>query len=74
MFELITWTISALSIIGVVLNIHHRRACFIVWGVTNVAWMGIDASRGIWAQAALQACYCGLSVYGYWKWKKLVEP
>jgi hypothetical protein len=69
MFEVITWTISAASIAGVMLNIHHKRACFVVWGITNLAWFGIDASREIWAQAALQAVYCGLSVYGFIRWK-----
>lgn len=68
--QTVGWAITAMSLIGVVLNIHHKRSCFIIWGVTNFAWCVIDARHGIYSQAALQAVYLGLSFYGYRKWKE----
>lgn len=69
MFETFTWITSAASLVGVVLNIRHDRRCFIVWGITNASWAAIDASREIWAQSLLQLVYCGLSVWGYCRWR-----
>ncbi len=62
------WLTAALSLAGVVLNIHGYRICFALWGVSNAAWCAIDLYHGIVAQATLQAVYFGLSVYGLWKW------
>lgn len=67
--EAIQWLTTAASLTGVLLNIHHRRACFVVWAFSNATWAGIDAWHGIWAQAALQAVYFVLSIYGLVKWK-----
>lgn len=69
-FETFKWAVTAASIYGVVLNIHHRKSCFIVWGATNAAWVAIDVIHGVYPQAALQAIYCGLSVYGWVSWKR----
>lgn len=65
-----TWLLTLASLVGVILNIHHRRECFAVWGFTNAAWCVIDLHHNIPAQAALQGVYCGLSVWGLWKWRK----
>lgn len=65
-----TWLLTALSLIGVVLNIQHRRECFALWLVTNVSWCVVDASVGLWSQATLQLVYAGLSVWGWLKWKE----
>lgn len=69
MFESFKWLTAALSLIGVVGNIHHQRWCFGVWLFTNSAWAVIDLWHGVYAQAALQSVYAGLSVYGLWKWR-----
>jgi nicotinamide riboside transporter PnuC len=70
MFQVFTWTLTVVAIVGVVLNIRHVRACFLVWMVTNIAWAIVDASRGIWAQATLHIVYWGLSVWGWYHWGK----
>ena len=70
MFEAAKWTLAALSLLGVVLNIHKRRECFIVWAFTNLSWTVVDLYHQIWSQAVLMLIYCGLAVYGLWKWRK----
>ena len=67
--DLIGWIAAVASLTGVVLNIRHDRRCFVVWGVTNAAWVIVDASAGVYSQAALQAVYCGMSVWGWRKWR-----
>jgi len=63
------WATSMASLVGVVLNIHGQRAAYGVWAVTNVIWVVADLRHGLPQQAAQQAVYFGLSLYGLWKWR-----
>ncbi len=65
----IGWIITALSILGVVLNIYKMRTCFYIWSVTNFAWMIIDWRAGLYSQSALFAVYFVLAIWGIIKWK-----
>lgn len=69
-FAIFKWALVALSLLGVWLNIHKRRACFAVWLFTNASWSLVDLIHGVYAQACLMVVYCGLSLYGLWKWKE----
>jgi nicotinamide riboside transporter PnuC len=62
------WLTSLAALVGVVLNIKKNVACFYVWAVTNAVWSYVDYQQDILAQAALQAVYFGLSIYGIWAW------
>jgi len=66
----LAWLATVLSLVGVVLNIKHRRECFYVWAVTNAWWCGFDAWHGIWSQSALQGVYFCLAVWGLIEWKR----
>jgi hypothetical protein len=68
-FEVFKWTTALASLVGVVLNIHRRKSCFAIWACTNSSWVAIDLYHGVWAQAALQTVYVGLSFYGLWQWR-----
>jgi len=63
-----TWIITILSIIGVILNIYKNKYCFMIWAVTNFAWMVIDYRAGLYSQSLLFAVYFLLAIYGLWKW------
>ncbi len=65
-----TWSITALALLGVWLNIHKYVACFWIWMFTNAAWAAVDWHAGIPAQAALHAIYFGLAIYGIRKWSR----
>ncbi len=69
-FEVFKWIIAAASIAGVVLNIRKKRICFHIWAGTNLAWTAIDVWHEVWAQAALQAVYFGLAIWGILSWRK----
>jgi nicotinamide mononucleotide transporter len=64
-----TWALTILSIVGVILNIYKNKWCFIIWAATNLAWMIVDYRYEIYSQAALQAVYLVLAVWGLWKWR-----
>jgi hypothetical protein len=68
-FEAFKWALAALSVTGVVLNVRRLRACFFVWAFTNASWAAVDLYHGVWAQAALQAVYFGLAVWGIVAWR-----
>jgi nicotinamide riboside transporter PnuC len=68
-FELFKWSLAIASLCGVVLNIRKRRECFYVWAGTNAAWTIVDAVHQIWSQAALQAVYFCLALWGAWSWR-----
>ena len=67
---LITWMLTLLGIIGVILNIYKIRACFLVWIAGNVGWMIVDFHYGVYAQSALFGIYLILAVIGYIQWGK----
>lgn len=65
-----TWVLTVASIVGVILNIKKRRACFYVWAVTNAAWAIVDFWKGLPAQGVLFSVYFVLALYGLWEWRK----
>jgi len=64
------WVMAVLSLLGVILNIHGYRLCFVLWAITNATWAVADYHHGLPQQAALQAVYFALSLYGIWKWSR----
>ncbi len=66
--EIIYWVTALASLVAVWLNIKKRAVCFAIWAVTNATWTVVDFTHGIYAQAALQLAYLGLSIYGLVKW------
>ena len=68
MMEYLYWITALAALLGVWLNIHGQRVCFMIWAATNATWAVVDYFHGIHAQAALQAIYFVLSIYGIVKW------
>ncbi len=66
----IYWLIAALSIAGVLTNIHGRRICFVLWSISSATWTVADIAHGLPQQAAVQAVYFGLSLYGLRRWSR----
>ncbi|MBW1719941.1 MAG: nicotinamide mononucleotide transporter [Deltaproteobacteria bacterium] len=83
MNHIFPWTLTALSIIGAILNIRKKRSGFAVYTIANIGWIivniyhGIYAQaariivniyHGIYAQAALFIVFTGLSIWGWIEW------
>jgi hypothetical protein len=63
------WMLALASLVGVWINIRWKHvASFWIWSVTNAGWTGLDLAHELPAQAALQASYFLLSLYGIWQW------
>lgn len=69
MFELFTWVITGLSVIGVILNAQKKISGFYFWMVANFSWVIIDLHKGVYAQAALFGFYFIMCFYGVYAWK-----
>ena len=65
-----TWLLTLLSLIGVVLNVKKQRSSFAIWFFTNTFWCIYDWKIGATAQSALFAIYGGLAVWGWLKWRE----
>ena len=63
------WLVTVASLVGTILNIKRRRACFAVWVCTNATWACYDYALGAYAQSALFVCYVGLALWGLWEWR-----
>jgi hypothetical protein len=72
-FTIFTWCLTATTIYGTLLNSQRKKIGFLIWGCCNMAWLLVDASRGIWAQCALYAVFIAFNVYGWVKWTEQEE-
>lgn len=64
------YILTILSLIGVILNIHKKRASFLIWIASNTCWAAIDFRAGLPAQGWLFVIYACLAVWGFFAWKK----
>lgn len=69
-FTIFTWLLTATTIFGTYLNSRQNKYGFLVWGLCNMLWLGVDFNRGIYAQAALYVVFIGFNVYGWSQWEK----
>lgn len=70
-FSIFTWSLTAITIFGTYLNSRMNKYGFLVWGLCNLLWLGVDFTRGIYAQAALYIVFIGFNIYGWVKWKEI---
>jgi membrane protein implicated in regulation of membrane protease activity len=67
--NIMLWLLTVLSLIGVVLNIKKKKVCFVIWGITNLAWAIIDFRADIPAQGVLFLIYFCLAIWGLVEWR-----
>jgi len=70
MTALFTWCVTAVCLLGTVLNVKTRTECFYLWTVGNIAWMGYDLRCGLYSRAVLDLVQLALAVWGIVEWKK----
>ena len=71
--DMIGWAGTAGQIIGVLLNTRKKMACWYIWTLSNVFWCTYAVLSSSWPVLALNICFAGLNVYGWYSWKKLNE-
>ena len=73
MIDNLMWIVCIVAIIGSAANIYKKRWCFIVWGITNLAWVAYNLYKIQHAQAFLWCVHFGTCVWGYLEWSKKKE-
>lgn len=69
-FTLLTVFLTFGALVGVILNIKKKKACFYIWLFTNTAWAVVDFYKGIPAQGVLFSVYAVLAIWGILEWKE----
>ena len=68
--QIFTWTVTALCLVGAVLNVKKSRCCFVLLIVGNVAWMCVDISMGLYSRMMLDIVQLGFAIWGLIEWRK----
>jgi nicotinamide riboside transporter PnuC len=68
--EPVTWVLTVISIIGVILNARQRIEGFYFWMIGNAGWVVVNVIAGIPAQAVLFGFYFLMCFYGVYTWRK----
>lgn len=63
-----TWGITAVCLLGTVLNVKKRRSCFVLWIVGNIAWMIYDMLSGLYSRMTLDIVQLGFAIWGFIEW------
>lgn len=64
------WVLTAITIVGVILNIQKKRSGFVYLALTDVVWVVYDFYKGMPEQAVLFIVFTILMIWGYIKWGK----
>ena len=68
-----TWIITGIAVIGVILNVQKKRVCFLFWIVSNAYLMVYDYIGQDYAESCLFAVYLILAIWGWVEWGSLTE-
>lgn len=63
------WIITAIALIGTVLNANKQRIGFLFWIVSNLGLFLYNYQNDEYAQALLFFIYLLLAIYGLFKWR-----
>ena len=64
------WAVTALSIVGTILNIYKNRWGFFIWMITNLTWAVIDFKVGLVEETVLFLFFFLTSLWGFMFWSK----
>ncbi len=67
----ITWFLTAISLIGTVLNIRKNILCFYIWLIGDILWCALDFHNGTYGRSLLDFVQIILAVCGIISWKKV---
>ena len=71
--DIYLWVLTAIALIGTVLNVKQQRIGFVFWMVSNLGFAISNALMGIYPISFLFSIYFFLAVAGWNSWKKKEE-
>ena len=69
MVDHLMWLVMLAALAGNYFVIKKNRWGFMIWFVTNWAWIVYDIHKEAHAQAAMMFIYAGLAAWGWFEWK-----
>lgn len=69
-FQVGTWTVTAVALVGMVLNARMNRWGFACWWFTNTSWIVVGIYKGVYAQAFQHVVYLYFSIAGFRTWTR----
>lgn len=69
MFEIISWLMTGVTIIGTILNAYQKKVGFVFWLVSNIFWIGVNIHAELYAQTAIYIFNSIMCVVGIRQWK-----
>lgn len=70
MFTIISYIITAITLIGTLGNSFQKTWCFYIWIPTNLFWVIYNIAIGQYQQAIIYTVNTITSVIGLYNWKK----
>jgi len=65
---MLSYFVTLIAIIGIVLNIRKNRICFLAWMISNSYFCSLNFEQGNPAQAINFAVFLVFSIYGFFEW------
>ena len=70
MFEILTWILAAINIVGNFLSARKKSVCWYLWIGADVAWVGIFLFRKEYAEAVMFIGFIVSGFYGIRRWRQ----
>ena len=70
MIEIISAIAAAAAVMGVWLNNHQRRHCFVLWMASNGVSVAIHISAGLWTMAGRDVLFFLAAIHGWKIWSR----
>ena len=67
--SLFFWLVTALSTLGMFLNVKKIRFCFIIWAITNTIWIIHNYNIKEYAQSFSYVVALGSAIWGFIAWR-----
>ena len=68
-----TWFLTAISLLGTVLNVRKKILCFYVWLIGDILWCTFDFMNGTYARSILDFVQIVLAICGIISWRKKAD-
>lgn len=69
MIAALAWPLTAIAVIGAILNVLQDGVCFIAWMVANLGLAAINCRQRNWPQMTLFLVYFVLALWGFLSWQ-----
>lgn len=67
--DLAGWLVTAVCLVGTVLNVKKVRWCFHLWAAGNIAWLAVDTHNSLYSRALLDLVQLALAIWGAVEWR-----